>query len=52
MAIFFGLTLGMGISGMGLGAPIASLGALIIGMTFYLSGKWKNKKIVDVEATA
>lgn len=51
MAILFGLTLGMGITGMGLGAPIASLGALIIGMTFYLSGKWKNKKIMDVEVT-
>lgn len=47
MAILFGITLGMGLPGMGLGAPIASIGALVVGLIFYFSGKWKNKKILE-----
>lgn len=41
-AILFGMVLGMGLSGVGLGAPIASGGALIMILWFYFSKKWKT----------
>jgi putative MATE family efflux protein len=43
---FFGMTLGMGISGVGLGAPSASLIACIVSVIFYATGKWKKQRIL------
>ena len=37
---------GLGLGGVGLGVPIASLGALIIAFFFYKSGVWKRKNLV------
>lgn len=42
----FGMTLQMGLLGVGLGAPVASLASLIYGICFYLSGRWKKQIIV------
>lgn len=41
----FGITLSMGLYGVGLGAPVASVAALIYGGLFYISGKWKKQII-------
>ena len=41
----FGITMGMGLFGVGLGAPIASGAAMVFGLIFYLSGKWKKKVV-------
>jgi putative MATE family efflux protein len=38
---FFGVTMGWGLSGVGLGAPAASAGSLIMVIVYLLSGKWK-----------
>ncbi len=38
----FGIALQYGLSGVGLGAPVASIAALALCITFYLSGKWKK----------
>jgi putative MATE family efflux protein len=38
----FGIVLEYGISGVGIGVPVASLGALILIIGFLLSGKWKH----------
>ena len=38
--------LGLGLSGVGLGAPAASLGSLIIAFLFYKSGRWTKKNLV------
>ena len=44
----FGVVLGLGMSGVGLGAPAASLGSLILIIIFLLSGKWKvNKALAE-----
>ncbi|MGL5042308.1 MAG: MATE family efflux transporter [Culicoidibacterales bacterium] len=48
MAILFSFTFGMGLTGMGLGAPIASIGALCFCLYFYSTGKWKTKNIIKV----
>lgn len=40
-AYIFGKTLDMGLPGLGLGAPVASLMSLIIILAFFVSGKWK-----------
>jgi Na+-driven multidrug efflux pump len=37
----------MGLSGVGLGAPCASLVAFVIGLIYYLSGKWKVNRIIQ-----
>ena len=42
----FGMTLGMGLFGFGLGAPIASFIALALAFGYYLSGKWKKMTII------
>jgi putative MATE family efflux protein len=42
---FFGVTLGWGLSGIGLGAPIASAGVLLIIIGYLISGKWKHNVI-------
>jgi Na+-driven multidrug efflux pump len=42
---FFGITLGWGLAGVGLGAPAASLGVLIIIVAYLFTGKWKHNVI-------
>ena len=37
----FGIALDWGLFGVGLGAPAASLGALILIIIYYFSGRWK-----------
>ena len=46
VAILFGVTFGMGLSGLGLAAPLASLGASLILFIYYLTGKWKTSTVV------
>ena len=41
----FGITLDMGLYGVGLGAPVASAGAMIAIIVFLLSGRWKHNAI-------
>ena len=41
VAYFFGLILDMGVKGIGLGAPVASFGSLLLAAWFYFSGKWR-----------
>ena len=41
----FGMLLDMGLYGVGMGAPVASVAALIYGGVFYISGKWKKQII-------
>ena len=43
----FGIMLDMGLSGVGLGAPCASFVAFTIGLIYYMSGKWKENKIIQ-----
>lgn len=47
LAYVFGVTLGMGVMGIGLAAPAATLGSLAVGTVFYLSKKWMTSKIVN-----
>ena len=42
---FFGIYLGWGLKGVGLGAPAASAGTLLIIILYLLSGKWKRNVI-------
>ena len=42
---FFGITLGWGLKGVGLGVPAASLGTLLLVIGFLLTGKWKRSVI-------
>jgi putative MATE family efflux protein len=42
---FFGITLGWGLSGIGLGAPVASAGTLLIIIGYLFTGKWKHNVI-------
>lgn len=44
-SILFGSVLGMGLGGIGLGAPVASLGSVILIVWFYFSGKWKKNVV-------
>lgn len=44
-SILFGSVFGMGIMGVGLGAPIASLGSLLLIIWFYFSGKWQENVV-------
>jgi Na+-driven multidrug efflux pump len=41
----FGVTLGWGISGIGLGAPAASLGTLLIVAAYLFTGRWKENAV-------
>ena len=45
-ALLFGMALDMGLLGIGLGAPLGSLGAAVIAVIYYLSGKWKTSTVV------
>jgi putative MATE family efflux protein len=40
-----GITFGLGLKGLGMGAPIASLAATTISLVFYLTGRWKKKTV-------
>jgi putative MATE family efflux protein len=42
---FFGMTLGWGLTGVGLGAPVASVGTLLIVIVYLCTGKWKQSAI-------
>jgi Na+-driven multidrug efflux pump len=42
---FLGVTLGWGLKGVGLGAPVASAGVLIIIIIYLFTGKWKHNVI-------
>jgi len=42
---FFGITLGWGLRGVGLGAPVASAGVLLVIVVYLFSGKWKQNVI-------
>ncbi len=42
---FFGMAMGMGLFGVGLGAPIASFVAMLFGLFFFLAGKWKTRVV-------
>ncbi len=41
-SFIFGMALNLGLQGVGLGAPVASIAALILCITFYTTGKWKK----------
>ncbi|NSW91708.1 MAG: MATE family efflux transporter [Firmicutes bacterium] len=45
-AVLFGEVLKMGMWGLGLAAPLASLGAAVIIFIYYLTGKWKISKVI------
>ena len=40
--VLFSLALGWGLMGVGVGAPVASAGSLVVIVLFYLSGRWKE----------
>lgn len=46
LAVLFGLILKKGMWGLGLAAPLASLGATTILFIYYLTGKWKTSTVV------
>lgn len=48
-AILLGVTFQKGMLGLGLAAPLASLGTTIIVFAYYLSGKWKVSTVVNNE---
>lgn len=41
-SFIFGIALHFGLTGVGLGAPVASVAALTLCIIFYISGKWKK----------
>lgn len=43
----FGSVLGWGLSGIGLGVPVASVGALLLIVGFLWSGRWKQNAVVS-----
>ncbi len=47
LALLFGVVLGKGMLGLGLAAPIASLGTGVILLIYYLSGKWKTSTVIQ-----
>ena len=44
VAVIFGLVLHLGLTGVGLGGPIASVGSIILIVVFLISGRWKENK--------
>ncbi len=44
-SLIFGKVIGMGLSGIGLGGPVASLGSLAMVLFFYFTGRWKKNTI-------
>ena len=49
---FFGVTMGWGLWGVGLGVPAASAGALLLIIVFLLSEKWKHNAVKSVSPVA
>jgi len=45
-ACFFGFVLDMGLPGIGLAAPTATVGGIIVVFAVYKTGKWKEKKLI------
>jgi putative MATE family efflux protein len=45
IALVFGTALGMGLAGIGLAAPVASLGALVAGALYLRGGSWQRTRI-------
>lgn len=41
-SFIFGMSLNLGLQGVGLGAPVASIAALILCIIFYMTGRWKK----------
>ncbi len=44
----FGMAMNMGLTGVGLGAPVASFASLIFGVVFFMSGRWKSMVIKTI----
>ena len=42
---FLGITLGWGLRGVGMGAPVASIGVLLVIIVYLFTGKWKQNVI-------
>ncbi len=49
IALVFGMTLGLGMAGVGLAAPVASVGGLAITLFYLRSGSWRKGKILHAE---
>jgi len=48
----FGIVLDLGLTGVGIGAPAASIIASLTALIFFLTGKWKKQRIImDAELT-
>lgn len=45
MALLLSIPLGLGLQGVGLAAPVASAGACVVLVLYYLSGRWKRVAI-------
>ena len=45
-AYLFGIVLKMGLPGIGMAAPCATIGGLLIAFIFYRNGKWREKRLV------
>ncbi len=46
---FFGMVMGLGLNGVGLGAPVASIASLVLCLIFYSTGKWKKIVIPNTQ---
>lgn len=46
LSLLFGITMGMGIQGFWLGSALAGNVIGVIGIIYYCSGKWKNRKLL------
>ncbi len=46
-AYLFGKVLGWGLAGVGLAAPCASAGGLLVGVIYLLTGSWKKGRLVQ-----
>lgn len=49
-AYLFGMVFDMGLSGIGMAAPVATAFSVIIGVIYFFSGKWKKMVIIKKEA--
>lgn len=45
VSYLFGITFGLGLSGVGLGAPVATCGSLMLIIWFGLSGRWRTNVV-------
>ena len=45
-ALLFGIVLNLGLMGIGLAAPVATVGAGIVGFIYYKTGRWTKNKLV------